>query len=63
MLINPIPTLVALTLIALGTPAALAQTPTAAGLISERSISLNTAMELATTSLERCRAAAPTAIQ
>jgi uncharacterized protein GlcG (DUF336 family) len=35
---------------------AVAQTPPAAGLVSERSISLGAAMELATVSLERCRA-------
>ena len=33
-----------------------AQAPAAAGLVSERSISLSAAMELATASLERCRA-------
>lgn len=42
---------------ALSAGSALAQAPaTGAGLVSERSISLATAMELATASLERCRA-------
>lgn len=35
---------------------AIAQTPPAAGLVTERSISLAAAMELATAGLERCRA-------
>ena len=35
---------------------AIAQTPPAAGLVTERSISLGAAMELATAGLERCRA-------
>ena len=43
-------------LLALACSSAMAQAPAAPGLISERSISLNTAMELATASLERCRA-------
>ena len=41
---------------ALASGCAIAQTPPAAGLMTERSISLATAMELATASLERCRA-------
>lgn len=35
---------------------ATAQTPLAAGLVAERSISLDTAMELASATLQRCRA-------
>ena len=35
---------------------AIAQTPPAAGLVTERSISLGAAMDLATAGLERCRA-------
>ncbi|MEP6790033.1 MAG: heme-binding protein [Ramlibacter sp.] len=41
---------------ALASGCAIAQTPPAAGLVTERSISLAAAMELATASLERCRA-------
>ena len=40
----------------LATGCAIAQTPPAAGLVTERSISLGAAMELATAGLERCRA-------
>jgi uncharacterized protein GlcG (DUF336 family) len=59
MLIKPIPIVATLILTTLSTTAAMAQTapaPAASGLISERNLSLNTAMELASTSLERCRA-------
>jgi uncharacterized protein GlcG (DUF336 family) len=58
MLIKPIPIAAALILSAFGATTTMAQTapaPAASGLISERSLSLNTAMELASTSLERCR--------
>lgn len=41
---------------ALASGCAIAQTPPAGGLVTERSISLATAMELATAGLERCRA-------
>jgi uncharacterized protein GlcG (DUF336 family) len=51
-----ITTTLALALAALCITSASAQTPAASGLVTERSISLNTALELATTSLERCRA-------
>ena len=48
--------LLSMVLAALGSTHSLAQTPAAgSGLISERSISVNTALELAHTSLERCR--------
>jgi uncharacterized protein GlcG (DUF336 family) len=56
MLIKPISTLVTITLTAITAIAQTAPAPAASGLISERSLSLNTAMELASTSLERCRA-------
>jgi uncharacterized protein GlcG (DUF336 family) len=58
MRIKPIPAVAALLLSATAAIAQTAPTPTpaASGLISERSLSLNTAMELASTSLERCRA-------
>ena len=41
---------------ALASGCAIAQSPPAPGLVNERSISLATAMELASASLERCRA-------
>ncbi len=53
MKISPIAASLTLSFAAIG---AMAQTPPAAGLVSERTISLNTAIELATVSLERCRA-------
>jgi uncharacterized protein GlcG (DUF336 family) len=62
---HPTRTVAALCLAALGLTSltsltsAIAQTPpapAASGLISERSISMNTALELASASLERCRA-------
>lgn len=42
--------------LALASGSAIAQTAAASGLVSERTISLSTAIELATVSLERCRA-------
>jgi uncharacterized protein GlcG (DUF336 family) len=45
----------ALSATTLTTRNAIAQTPTGTGLVSERSIGLTTAMELATASLDRCR--------
>ncbi|MBI2768654.1 MAG: heme-binding protein [Burkholderiales bacterium] len=41
---------------ALASGCAIAQTPPAAGLVTERSITLGAAMELASAALERCRA-------
>jgi uncharacterized protein GlcG (DUF336 family) len=53
---NTLPTTLVLAAAALAAGCAIAQSPPAAGLVVERTISLGTAMELATVTLERCRA-------
>lgn len=53
---KPLQTSLILVAAALAGGCAIAQTPPAAGLVTERSVSLGAAMELATATLERCRA-------